>query len=107
MTWAITGTLTLGIYAKKAGVWVKITERTVTFYDEPGAGGSYTRTFDATYDIDMGTGVQAFGFSIEEHTGTAAALTDFVSAIWTGMSSSGDRSATPSGQSSTITVRPQ
>jgi hypothetical protein len=107
MAYFVSGTVVLGIWAKKAGVWVKITTQSVELYESVAGAGSYTVNWDVTYDVDLGTAVQAFGVTVDSYDGTAAALTDFVSVAWTGTSATGDRSATPSSQNSTVTVRPQ
>lgn len=107
MAYAISGSVTLGLWAKVAGTWIKKAERVVDIYAVVGGAGSQSTSFDVTFDQDLGTGVQAFGVTVESTTGTGAALTDFVSVVWTATSATGDRSATPSGQLSTVTVRPQ
>lgn len=106
MAYYITGSVTLGIWAKKAGAWAKITQHVIEVYQGVAGAGSYTINWDVTYDDDLGPAVQAFGVTVDAYEGTGAALTDFVSAAWTGTAASGERSATPSGQFSTATVRP-
>jgi hypothetical protein len=107
MAYYITGSVTLGIWAKKAGAWAKVAERRIEIYQEVGGAGNQAVNFDVNYDVDMGTAVQAFGVTVEAYEGVGATLTDFVSAVWTGTAASGERSATPNGQFSTVTVRPQ
>lgn len=107
MPYYIDGSVTLGIWALKSGVWQKVTTVDVPFYQQVGGYGQYTVNFDETFSLNLGPGVQAFGVTVDSHTGTAASLTDFVSATWTGTSASGERSATPGGEQSTVTVRPQ
>lgn len=107
MAWYINGTVTLGVWAKKAGVWSLVTTKEIFVTALTGAAGQYTTNWDGTFDVDLGPGIQAFGVTIEGTTGVGAALTDFVSVAWQGVTSSGERSATPSGQLSRVTVRPQ
>jgi len=102
----ISGTVTLGIWSKKSAVWTQITEKVVTIYARYATAGSKTYNWDVTYDIDLGTGVQAFGVTVNATTGSGAALSDFVSAAWAAIAASGERSATPSGQLSSVIVRP-
>ena len=101
------GTVTVGIWAKKGGVWQKVAQDVVTI--SQGAAGVSTATIgwfqDAVYQ--MGNGVQAVGLTIDSFSGSAAALTAFNHTIWQAQGSgSGERSATPAGQQATVTVRP-
>lgn len=107
MTYYVTGSVTLGIWAKKAGAWAKLAERRIEIYQQVGGSGNQAINFDVTYDVDLGTAVQAVGVTVEAYEGVGAALTDFVSMTWTGTAATGERSATPNGQFSTVTVRPQ
>lgn len=107
MAYYITGSVTLGIWAKTGGVWAKKAERRIEIYTSTAGAGNYTIPFDVTYDVDLGPAVQATGVTVEAFEGVGAALTDFVSMGWTGTAASGERSATPGGQFSTVTVNPQ
>lgn len=107
MAYAISGSVTLGLWSKVGGTWIKRADRVVDLYSSVGGSGSQSMNWDITFDVDLGTAVQAFGVTIESYTGTGAALTDFVSVAWTGTAATGDRSAAPSSQLSTVTVRPQ
>lgn len=105
------GSITIGIWAKKAGVWQKITqdEVYVSSSQNQTVGTSQIQTFNWNCDntYQMGTGVQALGITIDAFTGNAAALAAFSDAIFqTQATASSDRSATPAGQKSTVTVNP-
>jgi hypothetical protein len=106
-SWEYNGTVTVGIWAKKAGVWQKIMQDNVSV--SQGTTGSNTATLNWFEDIvvQMGSGVQAVGLTIDGYSGTAAALSAFSHLIWQAQGAgSGERSATPASQKSTVTVRP-
>jgi hypothetical protein len=105
--YAYEATIQVGIWVMKGGAWQRVAiEPVYVFFADTTAG---TRTYgwnlDGTYQL--GSGVQRFGLSIEGTTGTAAAITSFTNAMWQAQGSTGGQSsATPSGQKSTVTVRP-
>lgn len=106
--WYVNGSVTVGIWAKVGGVWSKKATRSQFIYQTVPGSGQRTVNWSINSAVDLGvTGVQAFGVTIESHSGTAAALTDLASVSWTAQTASGERSATPSGQSSTAVVSPQ
>ncbi len=105
-TYYVNGSVTAGIWAKKSGVWSKVANKGVFIYQTVSSGGTKTVNWSFFDSFDLGSGVEEFGVTIESHTGTAAALTDFDGVSWTATSASGERSATPSGQSSTAVVNP-
>ncbi len=103
------GSVTVGVWAQKAGTWQKVADQVIAIYDpgpySQGFGRNFTWSWDGTYQ--MGTGVQAIGLTIENYSGSAAALSAFSHALFQAQASAGgDRSATPSGQKSIVTVRP-
>lgn len=105
--WYVNGNLSVGIWAKKSGAWQKITNRIVFVYQSVPGSGLRTVNWFLNDIFDLGTGVQAFGVTIESYSGNAAAVTDLASVSWTAQSASGERSATPSDQSTTAVVSPQ
>lgn len=107
MAYYVSGSVTVGIWAKKAGSWVHLADHTVLIYQEVVGAGSRTVTQIATEDFSLGTGITDFGLTIEGFEGTGAALVDFISASWSATTTSGERSATPGGQFSTVTVIPK
>lgn len=96
--------VTLGIWAKKGGNWSKITNVDVYVSGQVSGAGYQSLYYNQTFAVDLGPGVQAFGVTVEGGDGT---LADFVAAQWTSQQASGERSATPNGQQSTIQVVPQ
>lgn len=107
MAWQVNGTVLVGIWAKKGGVWSLITTSTISIYQSFSTSGAKTIDWTLAKDFDLGTAVQAVGVTIESQTGTSAALTDFVSLSWQSKTTSGTRTATPGGELSVATVRPQ
>jgi len=104
----INGSVTIGIWAMVAGAWSKRAERSEFIYQTVPSGGQQTVSWFHQSGVDLGvTGVQAFGVTIESHSGISAAVTDLASVSWTAQAASGERSATPSGQSTTAVVSPQ
>lgn len=106
-TYAVRGSVTLGIWAKKAGVWTRMSTAVINLYQEYSTGGSRTLTWNYNGSFDLGTGVDAVGITVESTTGSSAVVSDFTSLTWTSQTSSSTRSATPNGESSVVTIRPQ
>ena len=106
-TWTYYGTVTLGIWAKKAGAWQKQKQVTASVNASYSSGGARTLAFDRTFEVDLGPGVEAFGVTVDATDGDASAITDFVSATWSATATSSERSATPNGEKTTIVVIPQ
>lgn len=108
-SWSYEGSVTVGVWAKKGGVWQKIAQDYVYVYGGDGypTGGAkpFSWSWDNTYQ--MGSGVQAVGLTIDSYSGSAAAITAFSHTLFQAQGAAGgDRSATPGGQKSTVTVRP-
>ena len=112
------GTVVLSVWAKHAGVWSQVGTLTAYLEGEAiGEGSTDWRfdslTMDVTDTFTIAAGVQAFGVSLQSASGGypsggGGSVTDLDSVSWTTPgSSSGVRSATPSGQTSTVTVRPK
>jgi hypothetical protein len=107
MPYALSGNVEIGIWAKKSGTWQLVTTYPGWVYDgNIGSVGPHTVAGSVTGAFDLGPGVEAFGITMEGHDGTAASVTDLGSVSWTATAASGERSATPSGQSSTAVVTP-
>lgn len=106
MAFRVTGSVSVGLWAKIAGAWTRKATRT-QFIDQgtPG-GGQQTVNWLYSGAVDLGPNIQAFGVTVESHTGTSAAVTDLASVSWTATTTSGERSATPSGQTTTAVVTP-
>lgn len=102
------GTVYVDIWVKKAGVWLKAAYASV-FVEGNGSGVSSTSNWYLNETYQLGTGVQAFGVSVNSFDGStsAASVQDLQSVMWTTTSVSGSRTATPSGQLGKVTVRPQ
>lgn len=105
--WYVQGSVTLGIWAKRAGSWVFIGYDYVSVQQNVGDSGEQTVSWYWSGSYDLGPGVQAFGVTVEGFDGTNATVADLVSASWTATASSGERSATPSGQLSSVVVIPR
>lgn len=103
------GTVNVDLWVKKAGVWQKVTTVSFTVYGD-GVGSNHGEAYSGTRTVNCGTGVEAFGISpgTPAYSGNvyANALTDFTHAKWATTSVSGTRTATPSGQVGTASVRP-
>lgn len=101
------GYVNVGIWVKKAGAWSKATTVQVAAEGD-GFGPPSAVAWSVTGTFQLGTGVQAFGVTVEsvEYDTNTASVTDLQSVSWTATSVSGTRTATPSGQISKVTVRP-
>jgi hypothetical protein len=104
-SWMVTGYLDVGVWQRKAGVWSLVATEGVYVQDDVGGGGQHTVGWSLQNTYNLGPGVEAFGATIQGHDGAAATLS-YLAASWSASSASGERSATPSGQLSTVTVRP-
>lgn len=106
--YAGTATVTIGLWAKKSGAWVKVGTTTKNVQGTDGVASSAGQAFSKTISVACGTGIEAFGITIDSvDNGTSGALTAFTSVTWVKTTTSGVRSATPSSQKGRITVRPQ
>ena len=108
-TYTYEGTVTVRIYAKKADVWQTVADQVVSIYSQEyysdGGLRNFAWSWDGTYQ--MGTGVQAIGLSIVDFSGASAAIQAFTNVMFQAQAAgAGERSATPAGQKSTVTVRP-
>jgi len=102
----------IGIYAKKNGVWTKMTTKTV--YCSGFASSTARVTMNWTVDgesFQLGTGVQAVGLTVDGVFGYAnpvAVIQRFYEmSYYVTPTSGGVVSATPDGQKTTVTIRPQ
>lgn len=106
----LNGSVTVGIWAKKAGVWQLITYDYVYINEYLGYGGgpgTATTTWYLNGSYDLGPGVQAVGVTVEGYDGIGADVQDFTSLQFATQASSSERSAAPSGQVTNVTVFPQ
>ena len=110
-TYSLFSSAEVGIYAKKSGVWTRVTTRTVSVAGTYTDGSPKTLTWYIDEPVQLGSGVQAFGASIETVNGysnTSAIVNKLALVSWQAIGSSGGvTSATPDGQTTTVTVRPQ
>lgn len=107
------GSITIDVYGKVGGVWGIVGQMTAFVTDNIPGGGTHSYfnvpiSYSVTDTLTFPSSLQAFGISVNSYVGYAASLGDFVSASWTAPGTgSGTRSATPSGQKATVTVRPK
>lgn len=101
-------TVTVGLWAKKAGTWSKIANQNHYVTGTDGSATSTGRVFSGVVTVPAGTNVESFGVTIEGvENGSSATLNAFSSVAWVSTTVSGARTATPSSQKGRITVRPQ
>lgn len=97
----------LAVWAKKNGVFSRVDTITVAHSAQTNNGGVQTLGWSATRGANLGPIVETIGLSIDSSDNGTAVLNTFNLAQWTSMSAgSGERSATPSGQTTTVTVQP-
>ncbi|MDO1559832.1 hypothetical protein Q0812_10380 [Brevundimonas sp. 2R-24] len=109
------GSVTFSVWVKVGGVWSQVGTITaqidgLTFgTGNMGSTVSATENFTVSETMTLPSNIQAFGVSYASRSGgSSASLTDFNSVAWTSPGSgSGTRTATPSGQTTTVTVRPR
>lgn len=100
--------VTYGIWAKKNGTWTKVQSYTrAETLGSYGNGGQRTFNLSVNDTFQLGSGVQAFGITIDAVQSGSATLTSFPTAAWQSQGTSGgSSSATPNSQTSNVTVRP-
>lgn len=106
-TWGqymVTGYVEVGIWKRVGGVWALVATEPVYVQQDVGQQGYHTVGWNVQGTYSMGAGVDAFGATIQSADGPAGISGVYVS--WTISAASGERSATPSGQLTTVTVRP-
>lgn len=108
MSYYYNGIVTLGIWAKKSGVWSKATEAQVEVTETHSAGGSRTIAFDRSFRVNLGSAVQAIGVTVESSNGVSATVDDIREVSWTAQPTGGGvRTASPNGEKCQVKVSPQ
>ncbi len=109
MAYNYEGSVTIGVWVKRSAGWQKVATR----YTGVGpytysTGGSRTFNYTGSGSVNLGSDVQKVGLTVEgTSVGTSATVTDFTKLEWQAAgTAAGDRSATPNGQKSTVTVSP-
>lgn len=107
-TYSASGSVTVGIWAKRTAGWQKVMNKTHLVGGPVNAAGQYTWPFSVSdFSVQLGSDVKAVGLTIETFSGDSAALTSFSKLAWQASgSASGTRSATPNGEKTTVTVSP-
>lgn len=103
-TYMVSGQVEVGIWRRVSGSWALVATESVYVQEEVASGGQHTVGWVLQNNYALGSGVEAIGATIQS-SDSSAAVTG-LSARWSVTATSGERSATPSGQLSTITVRP-
>lgn len=101
----VTGYVEVGIWKRVGGVWALAASESVYVQEDVGSQGYHTVSWSLQNTYSLGGGVEAFGATVQNQDGNGAAVT-YLAASWTVTAASGERSATPSGQLTTVTVRP-
>lgn len=106
--WEFNHNVTLGIWVRKSGAWTKVTQVYASAYQSGGSGGTRTVGYSYSGTIQLGTGIEAFGVTVDSTSGSSASVDDLAQVNWTAQGSSGGTSsALYSGSTTTITVRPK
>lgn len=107
-TWGqymVTGYVEVGIWKQVGGAWSLAATEAVYVQEDVGQQGYHTVGWYLNNTYALGAGVTAFGATIQSQDGNAAGITSLY-ASWGISGATTDRSATPNGQQTTITVRP-
>lgn len=105
-TYSASATVTYGVYGLIGGAWTRLGAQQAYLYGEYTTGG--TKTLNTGSQISINYSGQIDGFRVvlesvdEGQTGTITGA----NATWTSQTTSGTRSATPSGEAINATVRP-
>ena len=100
------GSLTYRLWVKKSGVWMPALTQIIEMSN---GSGNAKKAFSASDTVQLGSGVQAFGFTVEGFADNivGANTLDLNSVSWTVQATVTSRSATPAGETCKATVRPQ
>jgi hypothetical protein len=104
--------ITLGIWVVRNGAWQKVTQVTAYAYSS-GQSGNVTINWYFNGSVNLGTGITAFGVTVDSYTGQGqtgwSAVVSAITGIqWTAQGSSGGASsALPGGLKTSVTVRPK
>jgi len=99
--------VTLGIWVRRSGAWQKVTQVYAYAYSS-GQSGTVTAYWYFNQSLNLGTGIEAFGVTLDATDGTSAVVNSISSIQWTAQGSSGGASsALPGGLKTTVTVRPK
>lgn len=102
--YSISGYVQVGIW-RNAGGWSLFTTEDVYIYQNMGnSPGRQTVNWSLQNTYTLGQGVTDFGVTIES-TDDTAALT-YLAVSWSASQASGERSASPGGEQTTVVVRP-
>ena len=108
MAYEFNQSVTLGVWVRRSGAWQKAAQVVAYSYNPNTTQGQKTMGWTFNQSIQLGTGIEAFGISLDSTDGTSATLDDINSISWTaGGAPSGERTALPNGATTTITVRPR
>jgi len=100
--------VTLGVWVRKSGSWVKITQVSTSFYGSYSTAGSKAYTVSYNGNVQLGNGIEAFGVTIDAVDGGTATGITLNQVSWTAQgASSSTRSALPNGATTTVTIRPK
>lgn len=103
----VTGYVEVGIWKRVGGVWSLAATESVQIYQDVGSQGYHTVGWNSSNTYALGAGVEAFGVTIQNSdAGPSNTSLSSIYASWAVNQASGERSATPSGQQTTIIVRP-
>lgn len=102
--YVVSGSITLGIW-RNVGGWQLFGYEGVNVYvGVGGSGGRQTVNWSMQNTYALGQGVTDFGVTIEASDDTAAI--NYLGVSWSASQASGERSATPGGEQTTVVVRP-
>lgn len=105
--WEFNASISLGLWVKRSGVWTRVDGATASAY-QYGVAGSQTASWYYTGTHQLGTGIEAFGVTMDGTDQQSAVVSDISEVRWNGTGAgSGTRTALPSGSSTTVTVRPK
>lgn len=100
----VSGSITLGIW-RNVGGWQLFGYDGVNIYQNVGnSPGRQTVNWSLQNTYALGQGVTDFGVTIEAADDTAAIT--YLGVSWSASQASGERSATPGGEQTTVVVRP-
>jgi hypothetical protein len=109
MSYQVSGSGQIGLWARVSGTWTKVGTAYVSGYDNSfSSAGVKTVPYYLLQNVTVTGPIDAFRVTVDSlDYGLSINLTSFDYVRWQSMSSTGTRSATPNGEQITATVRPQ
>lgn len=105
--WEFSGNATIGLWVRRGGVWARVGQADASAF-QYGVQGYNTVGWYYAGTHQLGTGIEAFGITMDGTDQQACVVDDLQEVTWNGSGGGGgQRTALPNGSTTTVTVRPK